>query len=298
MELRQIRQFVTLAETLNFHRAAEALNMTQPPLSLSIRKLEEDLRVRLFERHSRGVSLTQAGQAALPYARDVLAAAEAMARCVRETVSGERGRLRIGFVGSATYGLVPAIVPRFHARHPGIDLGFNEATSLEVIRGLEEGTLDVGLVRTPLLQNASVVLEPLYKEALILLAPRGHRLRNADRVRLEDLKDEPFVLYDRVQVPNLFSQTVMACEAAGFLPRVVEEAAHIHTIIALVESGLGLALAPAVMRRGAAGRTLCLEITAGGRSLEIGFALATRGGERQSAVQAFAAVAREAVQSI
>lgn len=296
--MRQIRQFVTLAETLNFHRAAEALNMTQPPLSLSIRKLEEDLRAPLFERHSRGVSLTDAAQAALPHARDALAAAEAMARCVRETAAGERGRLRIGFVGSATYGLVPAIVPRFHERHPGIDLGLKEATSLEVVRGLEEGTLDVGLVRTPLLQDASVALEPLYKEALILLAPPGRCVGQAGRARLEDLRDEPFVLYDRVQVPNLFSQTIMACEAAGFLPKIVEEAAHIHTLIALVESGLGLALAPAVMQRAAAGRTQCLEITGGGRPLEIGFALATRAGERRSAVQAFAAVAREAVRSI
>jgi DNA-binding transcriptional LysR family regulator len=298
VELRQIRQFVALAEALNFHRAAEALNMSQPPLSLSIRKLEEDLGAPLFERHSRGVNLTEAARAALSHARDALAAAEAMARSVRETAGGERGRLRIGFVGSATYGLLPAIVPRFHARLPGIDLGLKEATSLEIVRGLEEGTLDVGLIRTPLLQDASVALEPLYKEVLILIAPRNHRLGKTDRVRLEDLKDESFMLYDRVQVPNLFSQTIMACEAAGFLPKIVEEAAHIHTLIALVESGLGLALVPAVMRRPAEGRVQCLEITAGGRALEIGFALAVRGGERRSAVQMFADVAREAAQSI
>jgi DNA-binding transcriptional LysR family regulator len=298
VDLRQIRQFVALAEALNFHRAAEALNMTQPPLSLSIRKLEEELQARLFQRHSRGVSLTEAAEAALPHARDALAAVEAMTCSVRQTTAGERGRLRIGFVGSATYGLLPAIVPRFHERLPGIDLSLKEATSLEIVRGLEEGGLDVGLIRTPLLQDASVALEPLYKEVLILLAPRSHRLGKTDRVRLEDLRDEPFVLYDRVLVPNLFGQTIMACEAAGFLPNVVEEAAHIHTLIALVESGLGLALAPAVMRRAAQGRAQCLEITSGGRSLEIGFALATRGGERRSAVQAFAAVAREAVHSI
>jgi DNA-binding transcriptional LysR family regulator len=298
VELRQIRQFVALAEALNFHRAAEALNMTQPPLSLSMRNLEGELQARLFERHSRGVSLTEAGEAALPHARDALAAAEALARSVRQTAAGERGRLRIGFVGSATYGLLPAIIPRFHERLPGIDLGLKEATSLEIVRGLKEGGLDLGLVRAPLLQDASVALESLYKEALILLAPRDHRLAGAERVRLEDLKDEPFVLYDRVQVPNLFSQTILACEAAGFLPKVVEEAAHIHTLIALVESGLGLALAPAVMRRAAAGRAQCLEITAAGRSLEIGFALATREGERRSAVEAFAAVAREAVKAI
>lgn len=298
MELRQLRQFVTLAETLNFHRAAEALNMTQPPLSLSIRKLEEELGAPLFLRHARGVTLTEAGEAALPSAREALAAAEAAGQAVRQAAGGERGRIRLGFVGSATYGLVPAVVPLFRERHPAIELSLKEATSLEGLRGLEEGALDVALVRTPLLQEASVALEPLTKEPLILLAPRGHRLAGQGRVRLEDLKDEAFVMYDRVQAPNIRAQTLMACEQAGFLPRVAEETPHIHTMIALVESGLGLAFAPAVMRRAAEGRAACLELTVGGRPLLIGFGLATRRGDGRAAVQAFVATAREAVRSI
>lgn len=298
MELRQLRQFVTLAETLNFHRAAEALNMTQPPLSLSIRKLEEELGAALFERHARGVTLTEAGRAALAPAREALAAADVVAHAVRQAATGERGRVRVGFVGSATYGLVPAVVPRFHERHPGIELSLKEATSLEGLRGLEEGALDVALVRTPLLEEASVHLEPLSKEPLILLAPPNHRLAGAARARLEDLKDEAFVMYDRVHAPNIRAQTLMACETAGFLPRVAEETANIHTMIALVESGLGLAFVPAVMRRAAEGRAHCLDLTVAGRPLQIGFGLATRRGEARPAVEAFAAIAREAVQSI
>jgi DNA-binding transcriptional LysR family regulator len=298
VDLRQIRQFVTLADTLNFHRAAEALNMTQPPLSLSIRRLEDELGTPLFKRHPRGASLTEAAHLALPHARNALMEAEAMARTVRETISGARGRLRVGFVGSATYGLLPAIVPTFRERHSGIDLSLREATSLEVLRGVEQGDLDVGLVRTPLLDIAPVALEPLYREALMLLTPRGHWLTVASRARLEDLKNEPFVVYDRVLVPNLFHQIVFACEEAGFFPKVVEEAAHIHTIIALVESGIGIGLAPAVMRRAAAGRTQCLELTVADRPLDIGLGLVTRCGEQTSAVRSFAAVARGAVEII
>ncbi|MDB5425554.1 MAG: transcriptional regulator, LysR family [Phenylobacterium sp.] len=298
MELRQLRQFVALSEALNFHRAAEALNMTQPPLSLSIRKLEAELGGPLFERHARGVTLTGPAVAALAQAREALRAAEAMAEAFREAAGGERGQLRVGFVGSVTYGLLPAIVTRFRERHPKVHLRLKEATSLDVVRGLGEGTLDVGLIRTPLLQAAAVSLTPLYKEELILMTPPGHRLADAGQVRLEELQEEDFVVYDRVQVPGLWTQTIMACEAAGFLPRIAEEAAQIHTLIALVESGLGVALAPAVMRRAAAGRVQCLSLTAGGAPLQIGLALATREGTRNHAVQAFAATASEAAAAI
>jgi DNA-binding transcriptional LysR family regulator len=294
MELRQLRHFVALAETLNFHRAAAALNMTQPPLSLSIRKLEEQLGSPLFERHARGVALTQAGIAALTHAREALNAAEALAQSVRETAAGDRGQLRVGFVGSATYALIPAVVPAFRSQRPQVDLSLKEATSLEVLRALEEGALDVGLLRTPLLQVGRVALEPLYKEELILVTPRDHPLGQRSEVRLEDLRDEPLVVYDRRQVPNLWSLTVMSCEAAGFLPRIAEEASQIHTMIALVESGLGLALAPSIMRRAGSDRVRYLRLTAQGRPLHIGLALATREGDRRTAVRAFADLAREA----
>lgn len=294
MELRQLRHFVALAETLNFHRAAAALNMTQPPLSLSIRKLEEQLGSPLFERHARGVALTEAGAAALAHAREALNAAEALAQSVRETAAGDRGQLRVGFVGSATYALIPAVVPAFRRQRPQVDLSLKEATSLEVVRALEEGGLDVGLLRTPLLQVGRVALEPLYKEELILVTPRDHPLGQRSEVRLEDLRDEPLVVYDRRQVPNLWSLTVMSCEAAGFLPKIAEEASQIHTMIALVESGLGLALAPSIMRRAGSDRVRYLRLTAQGRPLQIGLALATREGDRRSAVRAFADLAREA----
>src|SRR5690348_17249266 len=118
MELRQIRQFVTLTEALNFHRAAKALNMTQPPLSISIRKLEQELGVELFVREPRGVSLTEAGHAALPHARKALRSLEAMSDSINATVDGTGGRLSVGFVGTAVYALLPKVVPLFRAQRP------------------------------------------------------------------------------------------------------------------------------------------------------------------------------------
>ena len=292
MELRQLRHFVALAEALNFHRAAEALHLSQPPLSVSIRKLEVELGAPLFERHPRGVVLTEAGRGALPYARDALNAADALAQVVRETATGARGRVRVGFVGTATYALIPAIVPLFRQRHPAIELSLKEFTSVEIVRALEAGDLDVGLIRTPALEVGGVALEPLYNEPLLLMVPRDHPLPDGVAVRLRDLRDEPFVFYDRNQVPNLWNYGLMACEAAGFLPRIAEEAANIHTVVALVESGLGVAFAPAIMQRVASGRVRCVPLT-GETPLQIGFALATRPAERSLVVKVFAELARD-----
>src|SRR5262245_37732447 len=131
MKLQQLRQFVTLAETLNFHRAAERLNMAQPPLSISIRKLEEELGAQLFVRGQQGVQLTAEGHAALDDARLSLPHAEQVQRAVRETSAGERGGLRIGFVGSATYHLLPRLLKGFRVSYPLIDVTLAESRTAE-----------------------------------------------------------------------------------------------------------------------------------------------------------------------
>lgn len=294
MELRQIRQFVALSDALNFHRAAKALNMSQPPLSISIRKLELELGVALFERQARGVALTEAGLAALPHARKILRGVDAMDDAVSATVDGMGGRLSVGFVGSAVYALLPKVVPLFRSQRPAVDLRLREATTLEIVRGVESGELDVGVLRTPALDVGDITLEALYREEMILLLPPNHRLAGQDTLRLEDLRGEPFIGHDRTRLPNYWNLLLSAFDGAGFQPQIVEEAAHLHTLIALVESGIGMALAPAVSRIPGGNRVAYARLTVQGAPIMIGLALATRRDEPRPAREAFIVALRQA----
>lgn len=247
MELRQLRYFVALAETGNFHRAAERLNMSQPPLTVAIRKLESELGTPLFDRGPRGVTLTSAGIAALDTARATLSQAERFHRTAREGSRGERGRLRVGFVGSAVFELLPRIIPAFRERYPLVELVLEEATSVGIVRNLQAATMDVGLVRLPLLELAAVETRVIDRDELHVAIPSSSPLACGDKIALKMLENEPFVLQARVSV--LHAITLMACHDAGFVPRVAQEAAQFSAVLSLVQSGLGVALVPARARR-------------------------------------------------
>ncbi|MCP1471756.1 DNA-binding transcriptional LysR family regulator [Sphingobium sp. OAS761] len=242
MELRQLRYFVTLAETRNFHRAAERLNMSQPPLTVAIRKLEDELGTLLFVRGTRGVTLTPAGQASLEAAAATLAQAERFRESAREGATGERGRLRVGFVGSATFELLPRIIPEYRRRYPAVELVLEEATSVDIARQLVAGTLDVGLVRLPLTEMAAVDTTVIDPDEMHVAVHDASPLASADSVSLRALADEPFILQSGISV--LHSVTLNACHAAGFVPTVAQEAAQLNAVLALVRSGLGVALVP------------------------------------------------------
>jgi DNA-binding transcriptional LysR family regulator len=242
LDLRQLRYFVTLADTRNFHRAAERLNMSQPPLTVAIRKLEEELGTALFERGSRGVALTAAGRASLDIARATLAQADRFREAVREGAMGERGRLRVGFVGSATFELLPRIIPEYRHLYPLVELVLEEAASVEIARRLAAGELDVGLVRLPLMEVAAVDVQPVDRDEMYAALPDNSQFAKAVAVPLEALADEPFILQSRISV--LHSTTLTACHEAGFIPRVAQEAAQLSAVLALVRSGLGVALVP------------------------------------------------------
>lgn len=243
MDLRQLRYFSTLAETLNFHRAAERLHMSQPPLTVAIRKLEEDLGVALFERDPRGVRLTAAGRAALDPAREALAAAERVREVVRQGAAGLRGRLSIGFIGSAIGELVPRIVSPFRQAYPQVELVLEEMNSVEIVRAIAARRLDLGLVRLPVLDSSPVEIDVIERDVLVAAIPREDALARRREVALGDLSERSFILYSSVSV--LHSATRLACQRAGFVPRVAQEATQVQTILSLVEAGLGVALIPA-----------------------------------------------------
>ncbi|RYE03059.1 MAG: LysR family transcriptional regulator [Sphingomonadales bacterium] len=242
MELRQLRYFVAVAEARNFRRAAVQLNMSQPPLTVAIQRLEQELGERLFDRSAREVTLTPAGAAALELARSTLAQAQNFRAAVRDGAAGDRGRLRIGLVESATFALLPRVIPLFRARYPLVELVLEGATSQDIVRRLESGDMDVGLVRLPLLASRAVETRTVEQDELHLAVPTASRLAKLGTIALDQVADEPFILHGRVSVLHLIS--LMACQEAGFTPRVTQEAAQVSAILSLVRSGLGVALVP------------------------------------------------------
>lgn len=255
MDLRRIRHFVTLAETLNFRRAAERLHMAQPPLSVSIQKLEAELGAKLFTRESSGVALTPSGRAVLVEAKKLLFHGSQLSEIAKSAVEGTGGTLHIGFVGSASYGMLQKLLPLFRAEYPGVELVLREATSVAIMQQLEDRNLDIGLVRVPLLLSSRATLVSLERDHYIAALPRVNTLAvngsstGASPLRLSDMAAEPFVMYAPTHAAGLHSTAMLACQLAGFLPRVAQQAVQVQTVLALVESGLGVALVPSVMEK-------------------------------------------------
>lgn len=242
MDLRQLRYFNALAETLNFHRAAERLHISQPPLTVAIRKLEEELGVALFERDPRGVRLTTAGLAAVTPAREALAAAEKVREAVRQGAAGLRGRLSIGFIGSAIGELMPRIVSPFRHAYPEVELALEEMNSVEIVRAIAGRRLDIGLVRLPVMDSAPVSIDVIETDELVAVLPVSDVLARRKTLDLGALADRSFIIYSPVSV--LHATIRLACHRAGFTPRVAQEAVQVQTILSLVEAGLGVALVP------------------------------------------------------
>jgi DNA-binding transcriptional LysR family regulator len=247
MELRHLRAFVAVAEELHFGRAARRLGVAQPPLSQLIRRLERDLGVALFTRTNRRVALTEAGAVLLPEARRIARDAEAAVDLVRRAQRGEVGRLTLGFVGSATDAVLPAILRAYRAECPEVMLDLRQLTSTEQAAALRAGALTAGLLRPPLdpTHAAALAGETLLREPLVVALPHDHRLAGRGRVALKDLAGEPWILYPRERQPATYDQILAACRRAGFAPRVVQEAVEMQTIAGLVAAGLGVSLVPA-----------------------------------------------------
>jgi DNA-binding transcriptional LysR family regulator len=277
MDLRRIRHFVVLAETLNFRRAAERLHMSQPPLSVSIQKLEAELGTKLFVRETTGVSLTPSGRAVLVEARKLLFHGGQLAETARSAIDGTGGTLRIGFVGTTTWGMLQRLVPAFRAEYPGVELVLREATSVAIVQQVEDHVLDIGLVRTPLLLATAAALVPLEHDTFVAALPRGHALAAKGPLQLSELANETFVMYasggDSGGAAGLHSAALLACQEAGFLPKVSQEAVQVQTLLALVESGLGVALVPSVMQRYASDKIIYRPLVDLSQRAAIGLAL-------------------------
>lgn len=297
MELRQLRQFVVVAETLNFHRAAERLHMAQPPLSTSIRKLEDELGVVLFNRDSRGLSVTAAGGILLEHALRALRAVDELRRSATECATGAQGRLVLGFAGTSSYAVLPDLIPRFQELYPRVELVLHESTTRELVGELAQHTVDVALLRTPLFDECGAELLTIESDRFVLAVHPTNPLAQHDSVTLAELADQSFIVYSREKVPAMHAVVMLAFRHAGIAPKVVQEIVQVPTAMGLVESGLGVALVPSATARYVLTSVKLLPITDLPRTLDIGIALAHHRASANAPTQRFVEVATALVQA-
>jgi DNA-binding transcriptional LysR family regulator len=245
MELRQLRYFVAVAEELHFRRAAARLHISQPPLSQQIAALEAELGCLLLARTRRRVELTPAGAAFLRDARAILAELDVAAATARAIDAGQVGVLRVTFVGSALLSIVPETVQRFRRERPGVEVELRERSTVEQLRALTTGIVDVALVRPPIDPDPALHAELVLRERTIAAIPEGHPLAAMRRVPLRRLAAEPLVLFPRSQAPGFHDLITGRLAATGTSPNIVQYAPEMTTIIGLVATGIGVSPVPA-----------------------------------------------------
>jgi DNA-binding transcriptional LysR family regulator len=243
-DLNQLRCFVTVAEELHFGRAAARLNMTQPPLSRQIQVLEHIVDAPLLERTSRSVRLTPAGRSFLPEARRILKLAESASQVARRIAMGKTGSLKLGYTAAAAYGYLPELIAACRARLPEVDFSLKEMVSGDQLEALTSGQIDAGLLRPPI-GRPELATRRVLAEPLLAAIPRKHPLASAATLSIKDFDSQPFVMYSPYESRYFHDLLVALFTHADVLPRYVQHLGQIHSILAMVRAGLGVAIVPA-----------------------------------------------------
>lgn len=249
IETRLLRQFIAVAEELHFHKAAERLHMAQPPLSQAISRLEEKLGFSLFLRNTRGVRLTPAGTAFRDTAYRVLAELEQGIEYARNVSAGVSGKLTITAISIAYYDSLLNSLRRYREIYPNVQLTLREMPSATQAKALLAGEADIGFMRRLPLPVGTLESRLLLDEQIVMALPAGHVKAQQGDVDLREFANEDFVFTPQALGGGYHAQLVALCESAGFYPRVVQEAAQIHTLLGLVACGFGVALVPASFAR-------------------------------------------------
>jgi DNA-binding transcriptional LysR family regulator len=251
MDLRRLRYFIAVAEEGHITRAAERLNMQQPPLSRQISLMEQELKVQLFRRMARGVELTSAGHALLREARAMMAQLDRAIETTRRAARGEQGILCVGIAPTAPFNpLVPRAIRAFRETFPLVSLVLEEGLSSEVVARFDNHQMDVAFVRAAQIHAEGIVVTPLQEEPMIVALPSRHPMARISRSRavpLRSLASDPFILIGPPGT-GLHDETVAACRAAGFVPRIGQPAPRITSALGLIAAGLGIALVPSTMQ--------------------------------------------------
>lgn len=265
IEIRHLRAVIAIAEERNLTRAAERLGIQQPPLTRLLRSMEQELGVQLFERHAKGMRLTTAGRSMLKGPYDVIARMNETVEDVRRIVRGEAGELSIGFTNSALcHPSLPDMLGQFRETWPDVGLTLTEGNSSQLLEALRDDTVDVAFVRTSIPYVSDVMVELIVEEPMVVAVPRTHPLAHkalTEGIRLAELENEDFILYQSQYNNGLYKTIVDACLGAGFTPRIRQKGPQLLAALNLVAGGLGLSLVPQSMQQHHAGQIAYLPLS-------------------------------------
>lgn len=247
MELRQLRYFIAVAHERHFGRAAQRLHMTQPPLSMQIRQLEEELGVALFIRNTRKVALTDAGRVFLGHAESILTDLSHGIQETQHAGSGLAGRLEIGFISSATLSVLPPALHEFSKRYPAVNLELKEVSSGHQIDALYNESIRIGIIRLPI-QATGMTIEPLLRESLIVALPENHELATHSQLDLDTIATQPLISSHRQDMPGFHDQVRGLFEKRNITPNIRQRTLQLETIIGLVAGGVGISILPSSSR--------------------------------------------------
>lgn len=293
MELRVLRYVIAVAEEEHFGRAAQRVHVAQSALSQQVARLEAELGVRLFERTTRRVAVTDAGRTFVDHARGVVAGADRAAAEMRAVAEGRAGVVSVGFVGSATYDVLPRLAREVRAQLPDVELRLRgELLNPALVAGVLDGTVDLALVR-PAAFPEPLTSEPLRTEPLVVALPATHPLAvGRGPVDLADLGAETFVVHPAGELSSMNRVVLDACRAAGFTPVETIEVGETSTLAVSVAAGLGVALVPAPVRSLQLGGVVYRDLR---DAPTIGLTLLSRSPDASPAVARVARVARDVV---
>lgn len=293
MELRQLRYFVAVAEDLSFSRAAERLHVSQPPLSMQIKALEEELGAQLFNRTRRRVELTEAGAILLGSARKALSELRRAAEVVALSAKGEAGVLRLGFTGSVPMlEIFPRLIGRFRARYPEIRVELAHMSTATQLRALIEEELDIGILRPPYYFQAgpSLIVRRIWRDKLKVFLPAGHpAAAQTGPLSLAEIGQETFVSVSPGIGCGMHDHFMTLCSEAGFAPRVGQHARELGAVLGLVSAGIGIAVLPECYTRVGIADVVCRPLADAEAASEL--LLAVKAGSISPMLQRFLDVA-------
>ncbi|QIG42032.1 LysR family transcriptional regulator [Nocardioides anomalus] len=293
MELRHLRAFLAVADERHFGRAAERLHLAQPALSQQVKQLEREVGLALFERTTRRVELSEAGHRFEPHARSVLAAVEHASADLALLADGRAGRVAVGFIGTATYDVLPRVAREVRDRLPDVELDLHgELLSPALVDRLVAGQLDLAILRPDGITRPDVLIRDLRRERLVAVLPAQHPLARRRRLDLADLAEEAFVVHPAGDRSSMHGHVLAACARAGFRPTSTIEVSETATLAVFVAAGLGVALVPEPVRSLALAGVAYVPLA---DPPEVRLALASRAGDPAAATERVAGIIAAAV---